>query len=136
MNPFRIPQITSFCLGFCISLMLSACQNRSETPSTKPGIQISPEDIETGRQLYTRYGCATCHAEDGSVNPHMAKMLNPKPRDFRDVSAYKQGNGVAEIAQMLIKGIPSGQGMGMSAYPHIPEDQRTAIAKFIVSLQK
>ncbi len=99
---------------------------------TDPAVQEG--EIARGRELFTRNGCALCHGVEGRGDGSIAATLNPRPRDFRDLSAYKQGHNFEDILQTMEKGMVSGRSV-MPAYPHIPLDQRQLIARYITALQ-
>jgi len=89
--------------------------------------------VEQGRKLYLFHGCAVCHGSDGRGNGPMSRNLNPRPRDFRDEKAYKQGRDVSAIVKTIEQGTRMDGGK-MPGYPHIPEKDRELIATYVVSL--
>jgi len=125
-----------FLTTFCGILM--ACQNppeqKAEPPPQRP--QFAAADIERGKALYTKYGCAVCHGRNGHGNGQIARTLNPRPRDFHDPTVYKYGRSVEAVSRTILKGALNERGMGMPGYPQISEEERRIISIFIVSLQK
>jgi mono/diheme cytochrome c family protein len=95
---------------------------------------VSAETIAAGMELYLDNGCGLCHGRDGSGSGPLAHTIEPRPRDYRDPSAYKQGTSVAEIAYSIAAGV-GGATSKMPKYPHLSERERTLIAEYIVSLQ-
>ena len=91
--------------------------------------------ISNGRTLYQAYGCAVCHGAEGRGDGIASRTLVPKPRDFSDTAAFEQGHSVAEIAATIAGGVRR-QGSGMAAFPHIPRDERLAIAAYVYSLHR
>jgi mono/diheme cytochrome c family protein len=94
-----------------------------------PAAQASPV---RGRELFGRNGCAVCHGEEGRGDGSIAQTLRPRPRNFRDLGAYKQGVGVDQIARTIETGIP---GSSMPAYAHLSAAERRSIALFVQETQ-
>ena len=90
--------------------------------------------VDRGRELFERNGCAVCHGAAGRGDGRIAKTLTPPPRNFRDLTAYKQGASVEEITRTLEKGVAGGT--TMPAYPHLSLEERRSIALFIGHLQE
>jgi hypothetical protein len=61
--------------------------------------------------------------------------LNPRPRDFRDAAAFRQGDSIEAIAATIGNGIREKNSM-MQPYLHIPEAERLLIAKYVKVLQR
>ena len=89
--------------------------------------------IQKGKELYIENGCQTCHGMTGKGDGPAGKSLKVPPRNYRDISAYKQGASVEEITNTLFTGVP---GTSMAPYPHIKEKDRRAIAKLIKYFQE
>ena len=124
-----------FLTAFCVILM--ACQNPPEQKAESPQQpQFAAADIERGKVLYKKYGCAVCHGRNGHGNGQIARTLNPRPRDFHDPKVYKYGRSVEAVSRTILKGALNERGMGMPGYPQISEEERRIISIFIVSLQK
>ena len=85
-----------------------------------------------GHQLYMTNGCAVCHGDLGHGDGRIANTLRPAPRDFRDLSHYKRGSSVEQIAETIARGIG---GTSMPGYPHLTSQDRLSIAQHIVFLQ-
>lgn len=86
-----------------------------------------------GRELYAANGCANCHGGSGHGDGPIAVTLSPRPRDFRDRSAFRQGDSEAAIAATLTAGIRSGG--AMPRYSHLSERERRSLAMFVRALQ-
>ncbi len=112
------------CVGMVVLAVLAggACNVRN----TNPGLQ-------EGRRLYLAHGCRVCHGEHGNGDGPVGVTLNPRPRDFRDPAAFKQGPSVEEIARTIAQGIRQPNSM-MQPYAHIPESERVELAKYVRSL--
>lgn len=87
-----------------------------------------------GRELYLSYGCAACHGANGDGNGPGAALAHVKPRDLRNVGAFSGARTVEGIASTIAFGIADGR-TGMPAYPDIPKSERTAMARYILSLE-
>lgn len=100
-----------------------------------------------GRALYAENGCASCHGADGHGDGAIAATLDPRPRDFRDVAAFKRGFEVEAIARTLATGIlaeaapatgasgaPQHHQQGMPKFDHLTETERQSLALYIMSL--
>lgn len=90
-------------------------------------------DLAKGKELYANNACNSCHGDLGHGDGPAGAALNPKPRNFADTAAYKQGSTEDAIVATLEKGVP---GTTMVSYAHIPEADRRLIAKYVVHLQK
>lgn len=114
---------------------LWACSDEPAAEAGGAGAGSPQEVIAAGKRLFGRNGCQVCHGEEGRADGRMAPALRPPPRDFRDLSGYKQGNSVLEIARSIREGISTGRG-GMPAYAHLTAQEREMIARYIASLQE
>lgn len=91
--------------------------------------------VAQGRKIFMDNGCNVCHGPEGRGDGPVARNLSPKPRNFSDLAAYKRGPGLAQIEETIEKGLNTGQGITMPAFPIAPED-RHHLALFIIrSLQ-
>ena len=79
-------------------------------------------------------GCATCHGPDGHGDGRIASSLDPRPRDFRDSSAFKNGTSAVAIARTIAEGIPGGGAMPI--FDHFTEWERGSLALYISSLRE
>ncbi len=84
--------------------------------------------------MFKKNGCTVCHGRGGRGDGHAAKSLNPRPRDFRELSAYQQGGTQKEIAVTVKNGIGL-RNSAMPAYPHLSEADANALGAFVVYLQ-
>ncbi|MFN8059074.1 MAG: cytochrome c [Vicinamibacterales bacterium] len=92
-------------------------------------------DVDNGRRLYLAHGCRVCHGQEGRGDGPVGLTLNPRPRDFRDLTAYRQGTSIEEIAWTIGNGVRQ-KGSMMQPYAHIPEADRLLIAKYVKRLQE
>ncbi len=104
----------------------------------------SADDAEKGKSVYNGAGaCATCHGADGKGDGPAGAALNPKPRSFVDgVFNYdtdgdgKKGTEL-DIVNIISNGaLKYGGSMMMVARPDLPETDRKALAKYVLSLKK
>lgn len=124
-----------FYLVFASFILAVGCQNNAENNTASKPVPLSDADIAKGQQLYKRYGCAVCHGKTGRGDGQIARTLNPRPRDFHKPGDYKYGRSIEAILRTIEKGVANNRGTGMPGYPHLPQEERKAIAIFIVSLQ-
>jgi mono/diheme cytochrome c family protein len=85
--------------------------------------------IATGRKLYKKGGCVSCHGENGQADTPTGMAL--KARNFV-VGEYKMGASVDGISGVLQNGLA---GTAMAAYPQYDAEQRKAIATFLLALK-
>lgn len=90
-------------------------------------------EVKSGRELYLAYGCAACHGEHADGRGPSAALSSVKPRDLRDVAAFRGPKTAEGIATLIAFGIAEGR-TGMPGYPDIPKRERLAIAEYILSL--
>ena len=105
-------------------------QSRDREASAR-AVEQAAALAERGKELFVRNGCQTCHGNQGRGDGSLAASLNPKPRDFRDRTAYKKGNGVEQIAATIGTGLPP----AMPGYSHLTGQSRRQLAYFVASLQ-
>lgn len=120
-------------LVFLCLALLSGCDQQGDQAAAGQQSDLEAQ-IAQGRKLFISNGCYLCHGEDGRGDGQLGRSLNPRPRDFAELSAYKRGPGLEQLEETIQKGIGTGQGI-MPAYPHIPPADRRRIALFIQSLQ-
>lgn len=118
--------INSFVLLFAASI---ACDDTAEAPD---GPVVDPARQNRGRELYNRHGCAGCHGVTGRGDGPAAGVLEGRPRDLRDRSAYRRGASADEINRTLRTGIA---GSPMVGYDHLPEVELKLLAEYVVYLQ-
>jgi high-affinity iron transporter len=90
--------------------------------------------VADGRQLYLGNGCATCHGPLGHGDGPVGRALTPKPRDFRDTRAFKNGVSVEAIAQTLNDGLTR-EGSQMPRFDHLSDRERQSLAMFVISVR-
>ncbi|MEZ5420362.1 MAG: cytochrome c [Vicinamibacterales bacterium] len=105
--------------------------------------------VREGRALYGENGCASCHGHSGHGDGPVGLTLDPRPRDFRDMAAFKRGYDLASIAHTLATGIlvdgpavagaagaPEHHQQGMPKFDHLSESERQSLALYVMSLHR
>jgi mono/diheme cytochrome c family protein len=96
--------------------------------ASSDGVGISPLVI-SGRDLYRSNGCNSCHGDSGLADTATGMAL--KARNFQ-ADEYKNGASIEGIVKTLKEGLA---GTAMAAYDHIPDDDKKAIAAFLLALK-
>lgn len=99
------------------------------------GCGRTPQTVEEGHRLYRVNGCATCHGVEGHGDGPVAQTLGTRPRDFRDAQSFKRGREVNQIADTLKTGFGTDLGR-MPGFGHLSEDERRAVAIYVISLAR
>jgi mono/diheme cytochrome c family protein len=108
---------------------LLACSDKKPPQADQPAA-MSPEAAE-GKELFLANNCNGCHGETGHGDGPAGHTLNPPPRNFRDIYAYRKGHTQDQVAAMLEFGL---EGSPMKGYP-LNLEKRKKIAAFVVYLQ-
>ena len=120
------------CLLCCLYL---GCEVQKEVSKKSTHSDVAVEtEIQSGRRLYLKYGCVTCHGTEGRGDGQAAKDLPMKPVDFRNTHLFKQGYSIQEISDTLEIGVLDGHSK-MPAYLQMSKEERELIAKFVLSFQ-
>jgi len=93
----------------------------------------SPQDIEAGKQVYTRK-CAQCHGEDGKGTGPAADEVFPRPRDFtRGIYKIRSTpSGTVPTDDDLYRSITNGlPGSSMPGWSVLPERDRRQVVQYI-----
>ena len=90
----------------------------------------TPELVEKGKTLFTT-NCTGCHGNEGKGDGVAGVNLNPKPRNFHELSGWTNGPKVWQIYKTLQEGILT---RGMASYANLPSEDRFALIAFIRSL--
>ena len=94
----------------------------------------SPPSIAEGQQLYRGNGCPTCHGPLGHGDGPVGRTLVPRPRDFRDEQAFKNGTSVDAIAATIENGLTR-DGSQMPKFDHLSRRERESLALFVISMR-
>lgn len=92
--------------------------------------KLTPDLLKKGEASF-KANCVACHGKSGSGDGEVGKMLKPSPRNFSK-DKFKQGCNVADIFKTLTSGVP---GTAMAAYPHLSEEERWALAYYVIELK-
>jgi mono/diheme cytochrome c family protein len=97
-------------------------------------IPVSDELLAAGRTAYRKY-CIQCHGYSGRGDGASAAQLDPPPRDHTDVEVM-DGIGDRTIAETVRHG-GTGRGFpGMPAFPHVADEEITALVAYVRSLSR
>jgi mono/diheme cytochrome c family protein len=105
---------------------------------------LSEPQLEKGKEIYNGKGaCASCHGIEGKADGPAAVALNPKPENFHegDYSLDTDGDGKkgtkADIENIILNGAAKyGGSMMMAARADLTAEERSALAKYVLSLKK
>jgi mono/diheme cytochrome c family protein len=90
----------------------------------------NPALMARGKALFAQ-NCATCHGAEGKGDGAAGKGLNPKPRNFTENVAWKNGTHIENIYKTLDEGI---KGSSMVSYNYLSKKDRMALAHVVQSL--
>ena len=101
-------------------------------PPIDPATVMTPNPalMARGKNLFAQ-SCATCHGPDGKGDGPGGMGLNPKPRNFTEKVAWKNGTRVEEIYKTLDEGI---KGSSMASYNYLSKKDRMALVHVVQSL--
>lgn len=86
--------------------------------------------IDKGKTTF-QTSCASCHGADGKGDGVAGATLNPKPRNFHELTGWKNGTSLTAMYLTLEKGIPN---TGMASFSNLPPEDRLDIISYIRTL--
>ncbi len=92
-------------------------------------------DKPAGDKLFAT-NCASCHGNDGKAQTDIGKAVKARnlvSDEFKQLKDKKKGVTEVDVFNTLKTGVP---GTGMASFAHLPEADRKALAKYVVSLRK
>lgn len=113
-----------------LTLVAAAVAALATAARAGPPPAKSPALVEKGRASYLA-NCSACHGDGGKGDGVASAALDPKPRDLV-VGAYRNGVKVGQIYETLGKGI---DGTTMVSFSHLPEEERWALAYYVLELR-
>jgi mono/diheme cytochrome c family protein len=87
----------------------------------------SQELLDKGKTLYG-LNCSGCHGSEGKGDGIAGASLNPKPRNFHELTGWKNGSKTFQIYKTLQEGITA---TGMPSYSNLLPEERFSLIAFI-----
>lgn len=97
--------------------------------------QVHAADKAAGEKAFAT-NCASCHGVDGKAQTDVGKALKARnlvADEYKQLKDRKKGVTEEDVFNTLKTGVP---GTGMASFAHLPEADRKAIAKYVISLRK
>jgi mono/diheme cytochrome c family protein len=105
---------------------------RQVIPPIDPATVMTPNPklMARGKAVYAQT-CATCHGLEGKGDGPGATGLTPKPRNFAQAQAWKNGTKIEDIYRTLEEGV---KGSSMVSYSDLSKRDRMALAHVVQSM--
>ena len=105
---------------------------REVIPPIDPATVMTPNPalMARGKAVFAQT-CATCHGPEGRGDGPGGTGLTPKPRNFTEKAAWKNGTRIEDIYKTLDEGI---KGSSMVSYNYLTKKDRMALAHVVQSL--
>ena len=117
-------------LGIVLSFPASGISADGPTPTPFPFTGVETETLVRGQALWENQ-CLQCHAIDGSAETATAKLLIPRPRDFRKgITKYKTNqrghlSTRSDLLRVIRQGVPT---TSMGSFKDLPAKDLQALA--------
>ncbi len=122
--------------SFAVALVLVFAAAAVARAADDAAAKVKAADAARGAQVFAQY-CATCHGPTGLGDGPVGKTLNPPPRNFQEAK-FKYGDKDQDHFDVITNGAASKGGSPLMAPwgKVIPEADRWALVKYVVSLKK
>ena len=94
----------------------------------KAGVS-TPEAVARGKELF-KANCASCHGDNGQGDGPSGMLLNPRPRNFRVLNGWTNGDKVSQMYRTLQEGIVKN---GMASFSYLSPVERFALIHYVRS---
>ena len=122
-----------FGLGASLLILSAAAPSRAADDAAA---KVAAADLAVGAKTFKMY-CETCHGPTGGGDGPVGKTLQPPPRNFQE-GKFKYGDTEQAHFDVITNGAASKGGSPLMAPwgAVIPEADRWALVKFVISLKK
>lgn len=90
-------------------------------------LTATPDMVDKGKTIFSTT-CASCHGEQGKGDGVAGASLNPKPRNFTEMTGWKNGPSVTMMYKTLQEGIPN---TGMPSFANLSPEDRLNIIMYV-----
>ena len=87
----------------------------------------TPEMVDKGKTTFTT-NCVSCHGEQGKGDGVAGASLNPKPRNFHEMTGWTNGPAITMMYKTLQEGITN---RGMASFANLPPEDRLNLIMYI-----
>lgn len=121
----------AFLVSLSIIVLIIGCGKSDAPQPEKPSApviqnsQVAPVD---GQSVFQK-NCVPCHGTQGKGNGEAAAALPHKPADLTSARVQKKSD--SELMEKITSGVSK---KGMPSWRHLPEEERSAVIKYIRSL--
>jgi mono/diheme cytochrome c family protein len=90
-------------------------------------LTATPDMVDKGKTIFSTT-CASCHGDQGKGDGVAGASLNPKPRNFTEMTGWKNGSSVTMMYKTLQEGIPN---TGMPSFSNLSPEDRLNIIMYV-----